>query len=147
MAARSRLQPCWDCNHKKKKQLAIASSKFSFLWEKSALFLGSKSLRTFCKHVSQKQIMEDLLWMQTGKKFANFSLGFLASKKCLLAGSALKLSSKSKCEWFRAHPTLSVTENSQHILNNWMMFWKDYCHWAINCLLLETLFLFLSSKP
>jgi len=33
--------------------------------------------------------------MQTGKKSANFSLGFLASKECLLAGAALKLSSKS----------------------------------------------------
>jgi hypothetical protein len=36
--------------------------------------------------------------MQTGIVFANFSLGFLASKECLLAGAAVKLSSKSKCE-------------------------------------------------
>jgi hypothetical protein len=46
---------------KKRSKLAIASSKFPFLSEKSALFLGSKSSRMFCKHVSQKQIMEDLL--------------------------------------------------------------------------------------
>jgi hypothetical protein len=44
------------------------------------------------------------------KKICQFLTGFLASKECLLAGAALKLSSKSLAQ----NPNVSDSEHTQH---------------------------------